>query len=125
MNMKKIILAATTLILASTLTTGFALDVDTNAVYISRNSTNALKLSMKRNQYVAAGIYETKAGDVGFWKANRCIEDKKSRQLSCAFKSSDRKGTITFNINNGRLSSQTVYNNKKHSTEVHSWRIAR
>ncbi len=131
MNMKKIILAATTLILACTLSTGFAapsqdLNIQSEKVYLNKNETNAIKFNNKNGRYSVVGMYYTKkTKTLGTWRGKKCQAQGKS-QLSCKFKSSHRqKGIITFVVNSdGTLKSSIKFQHQKLPSKKHTWHIA-
>ena len=127
--MKKIILAATTLILASTLSNGFAasdLSIQTEKLYISKNETNAIKFNNKNGRYSVVGLYYAKkTKTLGTWRGENCNYDDYASTLACNFKSTDnRKGTITFRNHQDHLSSITVYINKSLPNKTHTWHEA-
>jgi len=131
MNMKKIILAATTFIMASTLSTGFAapsqaLDIQTDKLYLSKGQTNAIKFNKKGGKYTVVGLYLGKTSKtLGTWTAKKC-DSSKSKMLTCKFKSSHHQnGFITFVANeDGSLQSSIKSKKSKLPPKTHIWRIA-
>ncbi|MBV53724.1 MAG: hypothetical protein CL816_06685 [Coxiellaceae bacterium] len=125
MNIKKVTLATTALIIAGTLSTSFAatpLNIQTEKVYVSENATNAIKFNLKDENYTVVGLYLGKRENLGTWTGKKC-EVKSSSRLICQFKSSHgRQGMISFTeTKDGSLQSTLQYKRKGKETESHRW----
>ena len=73
MNIKKVTLATTAIIIAGTLSTSFAatpIKIQTEKVYVSENATNAIKFNLRDDKYTVVGLYLGKEGYLGTWKDN-------------------------------------------------------
>ena len=125
MNIKKVTLATTALIIAGTLSTSFAatpLNIQTKKVYVSKNATNAIKFNLKDDKYTVVGLYLGKEAYLGTWTGSNC-KAINSSQLTCTFKSSHgRKGTISFTAaKDDSLQSTLQYKRQGKETESHKW----
>ena len=125
MNIKKVTLATTALIIAGTLSTSFAatpLNIQTKKVYVSKNATNAIKFNLKDDKYTVVGLYLAKKGNLGTWAGKKCVV-KSSSNLICKFKSSHgRQGMISFTeTKDGSLQSTLQYKRQGKETESHKW----
>lgn len=130
MNVKKIILAATTLIMATTLPNSFAdsnqvTGIQTEKVYVSEYDTNAIKFNLRDKNYTVVGLYLGKDEYLGTWTGSNC-KASNSSQLTCTFKSSHgREGTISFVAKDDSLRSTLKYNHLDNETkeETHNWQL--
>ena len=125
MNIKKVTLATTALIIAGTLSTSFAatpLNIQTEKVYVSENATNAIKFNLKDENYTVVGFYLGKRRNLGTWTGKECKVTNPSI-LTCKFKSSHgRQGTISFTAaKDDSLQSTLQYKRKGKETQSHKW----
>lgn len=124
MNVKKITLTATTLIIASALSTGvMAQDTlsaitDKGVAFGNKKGSNVVKFFKNRNKTYAAGIYMTKKRVPGTWTAT-CIT-KKEKTLVCQYTTNEQNtGIITFDLSDRKvLKSTHLQSNKKVNGEI-------
>ena len=119
MNVKKIILAASTLIMVSTLSTGVMAKDTVNTIthkevaFGNDKGSNFLKFFKKGKTIYVAGIYMQKDGKPGTWMG-RCNNTKEPK-LTCNYITNKQKtGTINFDLSNPKkLTSKYSQSNEK------------